>query len=662
MGRTCWSKTGSISTRLISTQSSDRTVSTAKEPELLNSSSRKLGKVSTANQAKCSDNSRHLTDEFCNIIQQYESVLFTQARSAKINIRGAHSWDEVIRAAKDTEAAYIEEAKKGAKGAVRGYLRQFGDYSATATPWIGLLPNDKYFSVLCGGLKIVLGVGAVWFEITARRSERRIEIFEAFETLPAVIEKTQRCHEIFPDSLELRDRALTVYLDILMMIEAMIACLMDKKLLTRIKDGLKGPLADQDLDEKKRRFHMSMEALEEQVNHLHLSSSAKTNASIANMGPSVHRTENVVLSIDNTTKVLHSSARTVVAGIDGLRSDVTSHEQATQMLKKEIEMQRQAIELQSQAHNSLSSLLQDVIKNAEWYTARVQRAYDAIDRNVDLRGLQLQLGSHLGHTLEDVGQDLDLVTRNAQSCDAQSQGAMHWVLQSPRLKRWIQSPYSDVLAVDGNLEDGMARYSSTSLLCGMLIQSLREQKGVHVLHFFCGTHSSRFDPLSGPRGLLQSLIAQLLSIQQFDVGFLRFGQWEGGLRANSINTLCRLFKRLVEQLPNSVVFCIIDGISIFEVETWLDELHLVVRTLLETVADEQLIARLKFLGTAASRSRCLNSLLSERDRLSVPTNGGDQRLLTSRSAYSELVDGRRSPMFGAGGHSSYEDMYDKGFD
>jgi hypothetical protein len=55
-------------------------------------------------------------------------------------------------------------------------------------------------------------------------------ILEAFETLPVVIEKTQRCHEIFPDSLELRDKALIVYFDILTMIEAMIACLVDKKL------------------------------------------------------------------------------------------------------------------------------------------------------------------------------------------------------------------------------------------------------------------------------------------------------------------------------------------------------------------------------------------------------------------------------------------------
>jgi hypothetical protein len=102
--------------------------------------------------------SRDLTNNFCNFIQQYESSLSEQISGTRINIRGTHSWDEVIRAAKDAETAYHAEARKGAKGAVRGYMRRLGDYSAAVTPWIGLLPSDQYFSVLCGGLKLMFGV------------------------------------------------------------------------------------------------------------------------------------------------------------------------------------------------------------------------------------------------------------------------------------------------------------------------------------------------------------------------------------------------------------------------------------------------------------------------------------------------------------------------
>ncbi|KAJ4991641.1 hypothetical protein SVAN01_02756 [Stagonosporopsis vannaccii] len=437
-------------------------------------------------------------------------------------------------------------------------------------------------------------------QIAAGRSERRIEILEAFELLPATIgnPNTQRCHEIFPESLELRDRALTVYLDIQTMIEAMIACLMDKKLLARNKDGLKDPLAQEDLDEKKRRFRKSMDALE------------------------------------HTSKALSHSTEATVMGIQELRSDVASPRP------------------------------DDTSAGKTGYSAQIQQAWQAMYRSVELEVLQLQLRSHLDQSLEHISQDLDLIPRSAQSCDTSSQGAMYCVLQSARFKRWLQSPTPDVLSVSGRLDDGLARYSSTSLLCGMIIRSLRDCNAASVLYFICSSHSSRFDPLSGPGAPIQSLIAQLLSLQEFDISFLRFGTWAEGLRANIISTYCRLLRRLVEQLPALVVFCIIDSPSLYEVESWADDLHLVLGTLLGAIGDEQVSARFKLLVTSASRTRALDNLLSDHIRLQIPTDVGDQRLLTDRSAYSELTDGRYSLMCERAEHAgfTYENRYDTGHD
>lgn len=97
------------------------------------------------------------TNDFCNILEQYQNSISGSQSKTRINLRGSHSWDEVVRAAKDAEAAYLAEVKRGATGTVRGFFRNMGDYSASVTPWVGLLPNDKYFSTLCGGLKLVLG-------------------------------------------------------------------------------------------------------------------------------------------------------------------------------------------------------------------------------------------------------------------------------------------------------------------------------------------------------------------------------------------------------------------------------------------------------------------------------------------------------------------------
>jgi hypothetical protein len=426
----------------------------------------------------------------------------------------------------------------------------------------------------------------------------------------------------------------------------------------RIKDGLKGPLADADMDEKRKRVQMSMTALERHAEYLHRASLATANVSIAVMAPSVQ-------NIEQAVRVLDDSARNISTGIEGLHS---SQDQTAQRLHI-IELQSQR---QSQAVYHMSSLLHDVIRGVQCKVlfqmkvfmltiagkgAQMQIAYE---RGKDSKNL---LESHLSHNQAVSSQDLDVMTRRAQSCDVRSQGAMHWVLQSPRFKCWLQSQLPDVLSVNGNLEDGMARYSSTTLLCGILIRSLREQEATHVLHFFCGAHNSGHESSAGPRGLIHSLIAQLLSTQQFDLSFLRFGKLEEGIKANNVGAYCRVFYKLVEQLQSSVIFCIIDCVSLFETENWIEDLQLVLKTLLNTAADEHLNTRIKLLATSTSRSICLNHILSESNKLHVPADTGSRQLLSSRAAHNELYDGRRSPMYGGvRPNSSYEDVYDTGFE
>jgi len=135
--------------------------------------------------------------------------------------------------------------------------------------------------------------------------------------------------------------------------------------VARIKDGLKGPLSDSDLDEKRKRFHRSVEALDEQVNYLHLSSSVTANASIEAMSPRVKNTEGMVIrtnelaeSIDNRTKVLNSHAGGIMTGLQRLRANVVSQYDVTRSMESRLQVNTRAID-------HLSSILQDVLEYAE---------------------------------------------------------------------------------------------------------------------------------------------------------------------------------------------------------------------------------------------------------------------------------------------------------
>jgi hypothetical protein len=292
----------------------------------------------------------------------------------------------------------------------------------------------------------------------------------------------------------------------------------------------------------------------------------------------------------------------------------------------------------------------------------------ASDPEALLRKSQLELECLLDFDVDSANRSRDFIVRQAQSCDAKSQGAMHWVLNSPRFRYWIQRKGPDVLLLNGNLEDGMARFSAMSLLCGVLVESLRQQQGVYVLHFFCGMHNSRSDPGSGPNGMIRSLIIQLLSMQLFDTNFVNFGQWKERIGSYSLPWLVKLFGRLIEQLPNMVVFCIIDGISVFEVEPWASELQLVVEALLETVTNE-LNAHVKMLFACATASRYLSGRLAEQNKLSIPMGAGDSRLLTDRTAYLELDRDKQLMQEEDTGwpiashyRPSYADVYEQGYE
>jgi hypothetical protein len=162
--------------------------------------------------------------------------------------------------------------------------------------------------------------------------------------------------------------------------------------------------------------------------------------------------------------------------------------------------------------------------------------------------------------------------------------------------------------------------------------------------------------------LVRSLIVQLLSLQVFDLNFVNSSYWKEGLRTHDLLTLGRLFHRLLEQLTGTIVFCIIDSVSVFETNPWLGELRSILQTLLDTAADQALDVRFKLLATSTTRSRGWGDMLDHRYKLTVPADAGATRLVTSRTLELEMTrDENRQPAMSLHGSSS-EDVYAQGYE
>lgn len=79
--------------------------------------------------------------------------------SAVVNVGPDDCLKVILGSITEAQTTYEIEAIKGPWGKVREAFRKLGENSQAFQSWLGLLPSENnYLSVLCGGLKLILGV------------------------------------------------------------------------------------------------------------------------------------------------------------------------------------------------------------------------------------------------------------------------------------------------------------------------------------------------------------------------------------------------------------------------------------------------------------------------------------------------------------------------
>ncbi|GAW26876.1 hypothetical protein SAMD00023353_5300240 [Rosellinia necatrix] len=76
----------------------------------------------------------------------------------RANISQRHSWDDVM---KELERVQDDYNNPKGFGRVRKVVRKVAAKSERIEPFIAFIPNGDYTSVICGGLRFILGVGSL---------------------------------------------------------------------------------------------------------------------------------------------------------------------------------------------------------------------------------------------------------------------------------------------------------------------------------------------------------------------------------------------------------------------------------------------------------------------------------------------------------------------
>lgn len=130
---------------------------------------------------------------------------------------------------------------------------------------------------------------------------------------------------------------------------------------------------------------------------------------------------------------------------------------------------------------------------------------------------------------------------------------------------WLDCPRSKSILVNGN-KTGNEVFSPTTFLAAKMLESLQAIEPIITLNFFCSLHATGGgNTKENAIGMIKSLIAQLL-VKDFawDLAFLSQEDMDK-IEANNLQTLCRVFHSLLQQLPNmTFLYWMIDAITFYE--------------------------------------------------------------------------------------------------
>lgn len=243
--------------------------------------------------------------------------------------------------------------------------------------------------------------------------------------------------------------------------------------------------------------------------------------------------------------------------------------------------------------------------------------------------------------------DLNVVVHQSGELGVAAQEKAAYVQQTEKFHKWLAEKDSALLHVEAQLDAvTLGKTSPMSFFCANLIRVLQamDLRIAVVLHFFCGQHFASNSRLQGPKGLITSLLAQLIHALLDNWPEYHSGieiDLEGLLNNdNPIPTEMQL--QLIRALlghvpPKTTVFCVVDDISRFEKQEWSAEYWALINLLNDIIYNQEATgAKVKLLMTSPTWSRWLKGKVPTERLLELANRGhtsgiGSEKVMQSHT-------------------------------
>lgn len=260
------------------------------------------------------------------------------------------------------------------------------------------------------------------------------------------------------------------------------------------------------------------------------------------------------------------------------------------------------------------------------------------------------------------GNDLLVSAQSATFLDDDMQQLISGILKDNAFQRWLFGARSAGLLIDENATVGDKGLDPPfGVFSSMFMTSLRmlTRQGHQPRFascFFCDLHANPLEPLSGPSGMMRSLIAQLVlsvshdaELDRFDLSFLNDEpDLLDSLATYEAGALCEVYIDMVRQLSgNATVVCLINEVDRFETEDnrWGAELCQVVKRLHELAHFHDEGPAFKLCLTTSRGTLSVHEAFGDDERISPEPDVFGLPVATEDAFVDELEDA--DAVFGA---------------
>ncbi|KAG4442565.1 hypothetical protein IFR05_001977 [Cadophora sp. M221] len=539
------------------------------------------------------------------------------------SIRNRASWNEVYDTLELARSEYQKVA--GPLGWIRKVRRKGAEniapFAAVAQSASDLAPNDPYSTPVLGAVGLLLSA-------VKQAASVRNQVLEGFENLIPIFSDVELFLGTFPNDPNIKNMSVQLTVTTLIAIEQAIGFFTSNELLR----GTKAILMK---DEYGKKLLTSLEEINTISKKL-MSEATKSHFHQSHLYS--QETQKTMKQVAGQQQQLVGQQQQMVKGMNSIENLLAEYLKAQDMAierkQRELENSQRMnmfLTIENQRLRSTSPMLPSPWAPPPQPQVAVSISQEAVQRI-------------LGTTDFDYT-DIAFILDKKEEIPARQRAQAEQIVNTTMFRHWIVSTSSARLLVQwtARLPKTIAEVSPLSIFCATMAQALHAKERFISMQFFCGRHIDVMeDPGNiGGRAILLSFIAQLFRHYTFDMRLL-YPSITTRLHEYEVSVLEDLLNWMVRQLPPTItLFCIIDGVFLYEREEHCEEALPALAFVLSLTADPKVSATVKVLFTSTPGPDTIRTAFSAEDQIlnvealpQLESTPSDERLMREFEAQS----------------------------